>query len=98
MKRLYPRQIRDTFFLSALLEIYLRHLAESELQVSLKALAYNSEIPESIFIRMMDLHKNPADAPNIRVEDFHILFSNIMFHYPTIKIWQQEDGGVFFEM
>jgi hypothetical protein len=98
MKRLYPRHIRDPFFLSGLLELYLRHLEESELQVPLKTLAFNSDIPESIFIRLMQLHKNPADAPNIRVEDFHILFSNIMFHYPTIKIWQQDDGGIFFEM
>ena len=98
MRRLYPRRIRDTFFLSGLLEQYLRHLAESELQVSLKALAYNSAIAESVFIRMAQLHKNPADMPHISAEDYHILFSNIMFHYPTIKIWRQEDGGIFFEM
>ncbi len=98
MKRLYPRQIRDTFFLSGLLELYLHRLAESDLQVTLKMLAYNSDIPESIFIRMVQLHKNRADAPNIRAEDYHIVFSNIMFHYPTIKIWWQEDGSIFFEM
>ena len=98
MKRLYPRQIHDTVFLSGLLELYLRHLEESELQVTLKTLAYNSDIPESIFTRMVQLHKNLADVPNIRAEDYHIVFSNIMFHYPTIKIWRQEDGGIFFEM
>ena len=98
MKRLYPRRIQDTFFLSVLLESYLRHLSESALQVSLKTLAYNSEIPESVFTRMMQLHRNPADVPNIRPEDYHIVFSNIMFHYPTIKIWLQEDGAIFFEM
>jgi len=98
MKRLHPRQIRDTFFLSGLLELYLQHLAGSELQVPLKTLAFNTSIPESVFIRLKQLHKNPADAPNIDAEDFHILFSNIMFHYPTVKIWLQEDGSIFFEM
>ncbi|HOY05945.1 MAG TPA: hypothetical protein PLO67_11130 [Saprospiraceae bacterium] len=98
MKRLYPQRIRDKFFLSRLLETYLMHLEASELQVSLRALAYNSNIPEAVFVRMRQLHKNPDDAASIVTNDYHILFSNIMFHYPTIKIWLQKDGTVFFEM
>lgn len=98
MKRLYPRQIQDKFFLSRLLEQYLAVLAESPLEVKLKALAYDTRIPESIFRRLMDLHRTPSDAVNINANDFHILFSNIMFRYPTVKMWLQDDGEVFFEM
>lgn len=98
MKRLYPRQIKDKFYLSRLLEKYLITLEESPMQVRLRALAYNSKIPESIFRRLMNLHNNPEDAPNINAEDYHILFSNIMFRYPTVKMWLQDDGEVFFEM
>lgn len=68
------------------------------MHVTLRALAYNSGIPESVFRRMMNLHRDPADAPNIHAEDYHILFSNILFRYPTVKIWMQDDGEVFFEM
>lgn len=98
MKRIYPRQIQDKLYLSRLLEQYVTTLEESPMQVKLRALAYNSKIPESIFIRLMNLHRNPADAPNINAEDYHILFSNIMFRYPTVKMWLQEDGQIFFEM
>ncbi|MBX2890752.1 MAG: hypothetical protein KF734_07500 [Saprospiraceae bacterium] len=98
MKRIYPRQIKDKFYLSRLLEEYLTTLEESPMQVKLRALAYNSKIPESIFRRLMNLHRNPEDAPNINAEDYHILFSNIMFRYPTVKMWLQDDGEVFFEM
>lgn len=98
MKRIYPRQIQDKFYLSRLLEKYLTTLEESPMQVKLRALAYDSRIPESIFRRLMNLHNNPADAPNINAEDFHILFSNIMFRYPTVKMWLQDDGEIFFEM
>lgn len=98
MKRLYPRRIRNKFFLSRLLDLYLCELQTSDLHVSLKALAYNSDIPETVFTRMIQLYKNPADAGQIRTGDYHIVFSNIMFHYPTIKIWLHKDGSVFFEM
>jgi hypothetical protein len=98
MTRLYPQRIRDKFFLSRLLESYLGQLESSELQVTLRTLAYNSDIPLQVFVRMMQLHKNPEDAHRIHTSDYHILFSNIMFHYPTIKMWLQDDGSVFFEM
>lgn len=98
MKRIYPRRIQDKFFLSQLLEQYLAALEASPMQVTLRALAYNSQIPESIFHRLVNLQHDPRDAPNINAEDYHILFSNIMFRYPTVKIWLQDDGVVFFEM
>lgn len=98
MKRLYPRRIHDKFYLSRLLERYLDVLANSPLQVSLRALAYNSQIPESIFRRLANLHRNPADAANIEVHDYHVVFSNVLFRYPTVKMWLLDDGEVFFEL
>lgn len=98
MKRIYPRRIRNKFFLSQLLEMYVRQLSSSNLHISLQVLAHNSNIPQTVFTRMIYLNDNPADAAQIRTGDYHIVFSNIMFHYPTIKIWMQDDGSVFFEM
>ncbi len=85
-------------FLSRLLEQYLAALEQSPMQVRLKALAYDSQIPESVFQRLVLLHRNPEDALNINAEDFHILFSNILFRYPTVKMWLLDDGSVFIEM
>ncbi len=98
MRRLHPRQIQDTCYLSGLLEKYLQALQESPLQLQLKTLSWESQIPENIFRRLMDLQHNPADAANIRAEDFHVLFSNIMFRFPTVKLWLQDDGQLFIEM
>lgn len=98
MKRLKPVQIQDTLYLSRLLELYITRLQESPLELRLKELAYDSGIPISIFERLMALYRCPADAINIRAEDFHILFANIMFRFPTVKMWVQEDEEVFFEM
>jgi hypothetical protein len=98
MKRIYPRRIEDKFFLSQLLEKYLGALADSPMQVRLKALSYDSGIPESIFQRLMRLQYEPEDAANINAEDFHIVFSNIMFRFPTVKIWEETDGTIYFEM
>lgn len=85
-------------FLSRLLEQYLAALEQSPMQVRLKALAYDSQIPESVFQRLVLLHRNPEDALNINAEDFHILFSNILFRYPTVRMWLLDDGSVFIEM
>jgi hypothetical protein len=85
-------------YLSRLLELYLDALAGSPMQVTLRALAYNTQIPESVFRRLANLHRDPGDAPNINAEDYHILFSNVMFRYPTVRMWLEPDGNVFFEM
>lgn len=98
MKRLRPNHIHDKFYLSRLLELYITTLQESPLELRLKALAYDSRIPESIFQRLMALYRTPEDAENITVEDFHILFGNIMFRFPTVKMWQMDDGEIVFEM
>ena len=98
MKRIYPYQIRDKLQLSRLLDQLLRSLADSPLQVNLKALSFDSQIPESIFHRLKNLHEQPEDAPNINAEDFHILFSNILFRYPTVRIYQLPNRAIFFKM
>jgi hypothetical protein len=98
MKRIYPHRIQDKLHLSRLLEAYLRALEHSPLQVRLQALSFDTQIPESIFLRLMALHHTPNDMQNIDKEDFYILFANIGFRYPTVKMWEQEDGTVFFEM
>ena len=68
------------------------------MEITLRALSYDAGIPESVFRRLKDLHNNPQDGQNIDAADYHILFSNIMFRYPTVKIWVQVDGDFFFEM
>jgi len=98
MKRLRPSLINDKFYLSRLLELYITTLQESPLELRLKGLAYNTGIPESIFRRLMELYQKPEDAPNIQAEDFHILFRNIMFRFPTVKMWLADSGEVVFEM
>jgi hypothetical protein len=98
MTRIYPARIRDKFLLSRLLNQLLSVLEECPLQVHLKALSYDSQIPECIFRRLQNLHLNPEDAPNIHPEDYHILFANILFRYPTVRLYELPDGSVFFKM
>ena len=98
MKRIYPARIHDKMYLSALLDLLLNTLAESPLQVALRALSYDTGIPESIFRRLQQLHQRPEDAPNITPEDYHILFANILFRFPTVRLYETDDGGIFFEM
>ncbi|MBK6932144.1 MAG: hypothetical protein IPH12_15260 [Saprospirales bacterium] len=98
MKRILPYRIRDKFYLSSLLDQLLHTLEACPLQVPLKALSYDAQIPEQIFIRLQVLHQHPEDAPNITAEDFHILFANILFRYPTIRLYELPDGRIFFKM
>jgi len=98
MKRLYPYQIRDKLYLSRLLELYVTTLQESPLELRLKALAYDTGIQESIFQRLMGLYRSPEDVDNVNAEDFHIIFRNILFRFPTVKMWLADSGEVFFEM
>jgi hypothetical protein len=98
MTRLNPHRIQDKFYLSYLLEQYLTALETSPMQVRLSDLAYDSRIAEPIFRRLMALQHHPEDAEHIQVEDFHIVFSNILFRYPTVKMWGQPNGDVFIEL
>ena len=98
MKRIFPRNIQDKFFLSEILCKYLAVLQDSPLQVRVEDLAFDTRIQAVIFRRLANLSLNPDDATNIASEDYHILFSNILIRYPTVKIWQQDDGGIFIEL
>jgi hypothetical protein len=98
MNRIYPKQLQDILALSRLLEAYLAALEQSPMQVSVSALSFDTRIPLSIFRQLRDLHKYPDGASGIHAADFHILFANIMFRYPTVRIWQQQNGSIFFEM
>lgn len=98
MKRIRPHRIQDKFYLSRLLELYITTLQNSPLELRLKGLAYDTCIPEPVFQRLIELYRHPEDAPNINAEDFHILFANIMFRFPTVKLWEAEDGEIVFEM
>ncbi|MBK9338403.1 MAG: hypothetical protein IPM98_18410 [Lewinellaceae bacterium] len=98
MKRIYPARIQDKFYLSRLLNQLLETLETCPLQVHLKVLSYDAQIPECIFRRLQTLHSNPDDAANINAEDYHILFANILFRYPTVHLYELPDGSVFFKM
>ncbi|MBL7775562.1 MAG: hypothetical protein JNK89_06135 [Saprospiraceae bacterium] len=98
MRRIYPHKIQDKVFLSLLLDQLLHTLEESPLQVRRKALSYDAQIPESIFERLQHLHCRPEDADNVRAEDFHILFANILFRYPTVRMFQLPGKAIFFKM
>lgn len=98
MQRIYPSRIHDKVFLSRLLDQLLCQLEECPLQVRLKALSYDAQIPEQIFLRLQNLHRNPEDAPNITAADYHIIFANILFRYPTVRLYRLANGRIFFEM
>ncbi len=96
LKRIYPRQIQDKFYLSYMLEQLLETLAACPLHVSLQSLSYDAHIPAAIITRLAEMHRHPEDALNIDVDDFYIVFSNLLFRYPTVKIFRQHDGSLFF--
>jgi hypothetical protein len=98
MKRIHPKRIADKFYLSRLLEYYLAALRQPPIELSLKALSFDTHIPEDVFERLLQLHRQPEDAPNIDAHDYHIIFANIMFRYPTLKIWQLKNGQLVIEM
>ena len=98
MKRLRHRNISDLLFLSLMLDTYLKALQASPLHVQLSALAYDARIPASVLQRLVDLQRNPDDAAHIRASDFHTVFANTLFRYPTVKLWQLSDGSIFVEI
>jgi hypothetical protein len=98
MKRVYPHSIRDVMELSKLLDLLLHTLEHSPLQTSLKALSYDTAIPESIFRRLAALHRLQKSDPEVKAQDFHILFANILFRFPTLRIFRNKDGSIFFKL
>lgn len=98
MARIYPARIQDRLLLSRLLARLLDTLEACPLQVSLKTLSYDTQIPECIFKRLLALPEHPDDRAHITAEDYHILFANILFRYPTVRIHGTPDGEIWFEM
>ena len=98
MKRIHPSRIRDTVHLSRLLDQLMQALQSSPLQLQPKALCYDAHIPELVFRRLQDHHRQPEQPPGIQAEDFHILFANILFRFPTVRLYQRPDGRIFFKM
>jgi hypothetical protein len=81
-----------------MLDTFLIALQQPPLHVTLSALAYDTKIPESILLRLVALQHNPDDAAHIHAADFHTVFANTLFRYPTVKLWQLADGSVYVEM
>jgi hypothetical protein len=96
MLRIYPHKISDKAVLCDLLGRYLELLSSPPLNVDIRTLSFDTKIPESIFHRMLALNDQPEDD-EIEALDYHILFSNLMFRFPTIRIWQTAKGEFFFE-
>lgn len=85
--RIYPARIQDTTQLSALLSGLLKALAEPPLEQHLDTVSRVSSIPKNILQRLVDLQHQPEDAANVTAQDFHIVFANILFHYPTVRMY-----------
>ena len=98
MQKLTPKTIQNAAFLSRLLEIYLVALENSPHQLTLRNLAWDTNIPESVFLRLMAYYRTPSDSFNIKAADYHIAFANIMVHYPTVSLWWDIDGQVYVAM
>jgi len=98
MRRILPGRIRDTFYLSKLLGLYLTILQQAPIQASLRVISHDARIPEHILELLAQAHLRAEQLKDIAPEDFHIVFSNIMFRYPTVKIWETKGGEVFFEL
>jgi hypothetical protein len=98
MLRLHPKTVQNRVFLSRLLEYYLVMLQDSPHQVSLRNLAWDTRIPESVLLRLLHYYRTPEDEGVMTSEDFHIAFANIMVHYPTVRLWWDVDGQVYVSM
>lgn len=98
MNRIRLSAIRDPLKLSKILDQVLACLETSPLQVPLKTLSYDTGIPETIFHRLQYLHLHPETPPAVAPQDYHILFAQIFFHYPTLKLFELEDGSLYFKL
>ena len=95
MVRIYPKMIQNRAFLSRLLEYYLSTLEHSALGLTLTNISWDTRIPETVLRRLMAYYRTPADSGIITAEDFHIVFRNIMVHYPTVRLWREKNGETF---
>ncbi len=97
-KRIYPLKIRDKRRLSLLFDKLLQALEEEPMCLSLRAVSLSTNIPEEIIMRLRHLHCQTEDAPEIAVEDYHLIFTHVLIHYPTVQIFELPDGTVFFKV
>lgn len=97
MKRILPGRIRDTLYLSKLLAQYLNVLQQAPIQASLRMISHDTRIPEHILELLAYAHLHSEQIKDMTPQDFHVVMSNIMFRYPTVKIWETKDGALFFE-
>ncbi len=98
VRRIHPHRIRDTHYLSKLFDLLLYTLENSPLQVTLRALSYDTQIPENVLLRLRNLHRHPEDASDIRPEDYHLFFSHILVRYPTVQLFVLPDGAPFVKL
>jgi hypothetical protein len=98
MQRIKPKNIQDPALLSRILEVYLTELEQSPHALTLRNLAWDTQIPENVLRRLLDYYRTPADTYIIYASDFHIAFANIMVHYPTVTLWWDLDGEVYVAM
>jgi hypothetical protein len=100
MKRLYPHHIHDCRQLSAILSRYLDTLQGAPLRIGMTQISAATAIPVSIFQRLRNCQTPTAvEDTEVTPTDFHILFANLLFRYPTVKMWEdEEDHTVIFEL
>ncbi len=97
IKRIRPQRTQDKYYLSRLFDALLQALEEGPMQLQMRTLSYNTQVPEQVLTRLRQWHQHPDDA-DVRAADFHLLFSHILIRYPTIKMFELPDGSFFFEM
>lgn len=97
LKRIYPRRTQDKHYLSRLFDALLQALEEGPMQLQIRTLSYDTQVPERVLLRLRRWHQQPDDS-DVRAADFHLLFSLILTRYPTVKMFELPDGSFFFEM
>lgn len=97
MRQVLPGKIQDKAVLCRLLNRYLEALETSPLGVRLHTLSHDTQIPEAVFQRLLAANAQADNDEEITTADYHILFSNLMFRFPTVRIWEDRAGEWFFE-
>ena len=98
MKRILLRQISDIYILSVLLDELLTAMAASPMNIHISRIVFEIKIPARVLKTLSSLHLEPENTGDICAGDFKTLIANILCRYPTIHIWQMNDGTWFFEM
>jgi hypothetical protein len=91
MRRLNIYHLKDILLLSVLLNQVMTTLADSDLKVTLKHLAYDTEISERSLELLRNLKNTPELASEFKAGEFHVVLISILFRYPTLKIWQYHE-------